>query len=101
VAGYTVILPSAHVRHVEKTHGHDGKGQRPPQPEDYIHALACVNAADLLTPSTETGRGGQVRFVVFKEIDGETFRAVWEIRPNKKNRENRAIALVTLSIKTS
>jgi predicted nucleotidyltransferase len=98
VAGYTVILPSAHVRHVEKEHAYDGKGQRAATPQDYAHLLDSLNANDSLRPTAETGDNGQARFVVSKEINGEIFGAIWEIRPNKKNR---AITLVTLSIKTS
>lgn len=97
VDDYLVLLSGDNVRHTAYEHQWDGKGQRPPQPDDYLHTLSFVNQSDSMTLGADLGRGGQKRVVVRKKIGSETFRAVFEVLTGKKNR---ALKLVSLAIKT-
>ena len=97
VDGYLVMLPGSSVRHTFHEHQWDGKGQRPPEPEDYVHILSLINAADTLQTGTDQGRQGQSRILVRKRIGPDVFRAVFEILPGKRNR---ALKLISLAIKT-
>jgi hypothetical protein len=93
--GYFVMLQGNSPRHINKTHQHDGNGQRVAAPADYDYMMS-----DLTTPdSTRAGEivNGLQRIVVFKAHGDEVFRWVFEIRPGKRNR---SIVPVTLSIKT-
>ena len=90
------MLPSDAPRHAEKHHEWDGKGQRPATPEDYGKVQNLLTDYDAIKPGSPFDKG-LARFVVTKKIGDETFRAVFEVRPGKKNR---AVALVSLSIKT-
>lgn len=96
VTGYMVLLPAEAPRHVRDHHEWDGGTQRPVTADDYRHMLSVLNDADSLkTGSVEDGRE---RVVASKAIAKETFKAVFEVRPGKKNR---SLALVTLAIKTA
>lgn len=101
VKGYMLTLPSETVRHVDDKHGSDGGSQRPPLPADFERLEQIINQADSLT-KTDEGPGSEgertLRFKAVKEINGEKYTAVFEARPGKKNR---ALALVTLYIKTA
>ena len=97
VDDFMVLLPADNVRHTGYEHQWDGKGQRPAKPEDYVHTLSFINAADLMQLGSEVGRQGQLRILVRKIINGELFRAVFEILTGKKNR---ALKLLSLAIKT-
>jgi hypothetical protein len=48
-------------------------------------------------PGSELGRHGETRVLVRKEINGEVFRAVFEILHGKRNR---ALKLISLAIKS-
>lgn len=97
VDNYLVLLPEDNVRHTDKEHRWDGKGQRPVVPADYQHVASFINEAYETSPGSELGRHGETRVLVRKEIDGEVFRAVFEILHGKRNR---ALKLISLAIKT-
>lgn len=94
--GYMITLPADVPRHVKSSHEHDGDGQRMATPEDYNHLTDVLNAPDSLRTGS-ISRHKNETLVATKQIDGETFRAVFEVLPGKKNR---ALALVSLVIKT-
>ena len=95
VTGYTVLVPADAPRHVQTHHGMDGGSQRPPTGHDYAMLSGVLNDPDALRAG-ETVDGFE-RLVTDKKVGAETFHAVWEVRPGKKNR---ALALVTFLIKT-
>jgi hypothetical protein len=95
--GYTVLLPADRPRHVRRSHEFDGKGQRPAAPGDYAQLEAVLNDPDDLKPGSTSDRGNPT-VVALKAINGETFRAVWEVLSGKRNR---SLQLVSLVIKTS
>ena len=94
--GYTVLLPVDAPRHVQTSHGFDGAGQRPAVPGDYAVLEEVLNDPDTLRAG-ESSRQGNPTVVATKTINGEVFRAVWEVLSGKRNR---SLQLVTLSIKT-
>ena len=96
VTGFTVLLPADAPRHVQDHHAWDGGTQRPATASDYQLIMDVLNTADSLKKGN--AENGHKRVVASKVIGGETFRAVFEVRPGKKNR---ALALVTLAIKTA
>lgn len=95
VKGYLVLLPADVPRHVENSHGFDGGNQRPPTPQDYALVQQVLAEADSLRPGDLTAKG-LATVVAIKEIGGEVFRCVFDVRPGKKNR---ALALLSLVIK--
>lgn len=95
VTGYMVTLRSDMPRHVERHHGHDGGNQRPPQPADYAFLIDVINAPDEIIEGRDIGKFARV--VLLKEINGEVFRATFEVQPGKRNK---ALTLVSLVIKT-
>jgi hypothetical protein len=97
VRDYLVLLSGDNVRHTNQEHQWDGKGQRPAEPNDYLHVLSLVNAADSVQVGSDLGRQGQTRVLVRKQIGPDLFRAVFEILPGKRNR---ALKLISLAIKT-
>lgn len=97
VDNYLVLLPEDNVRHTDWEHRWDGKGQRPIVPADYQHVASFINEPDETLPGSEPGRHGEARVLVRKEINGEVFRAVFEILHGKRNR---ALKLISLAIKT-
>lgn len=92
VTSFAITLPASTVRHVEASHGNDGAGQRPAQPEDYALVAQVLNTAD----SLRSGDGDTV--VAVKRIEGETYRAVFRVLSGKRNR---ALSLLSLVIKTA
>lgn len=94
--GFLVTLPAETPRHVEASHGHDGLSQRMAQPDDYAELINVLNAADDLRAG-DISRHGNETVVATKKINGEVFRAVFEVLTGKKNR---ALALLSLVIKT-
>lgn len=96
VKGYLVTLPSDAPRHIEKAHGSDGRGQRPAEPADYEKLLSVLNDSDSLDPGALSRQGNRT-VVAVKMIDGERYRAVFEVLTGKKNR---ALALLSMVIKT-
>lgn len=98
VDSYMVLLPEDNVRHTYREHRWDGKGQRPVVPADYEHVASFINEANETLPGTDVGRHGEARVLVRREIDGEVFRAVFEILHGKRNR---ALKLISLAIKTA
>lgn len=96
VKGFFVTLPSDVPRHVENSHGNDGKGQRPATPADYELVLQLLNEADSLKPGAAS-RHGNATVVAQKQMGGEVFRAVFEVLTGKKNK---SLALLSLVIKT-
>lgn len=98
VDSYMVLLPEDNVRHTYREHRWDGKGQRPVVPADYEHVASFINEANETLPGTDLGRHGETRVLVRREIDGEVFRAVFEILHGKRNR---ALKLISLAIKTA
>lgn len=94
--GFAGILPADAPRHIERDHGHDGGDQRPIRLSDYDVAWSVLNDSDSVEQGHATVRGlGSI--VARKVIDGEVYRAVFEIRPGRKNR---TLALVSLVVKT-
>ncbi|MDO8933874.1 MAG: phage minor head protein, partial [Rhodocyclaceae bacterium] len=75
--GYPVLLPAETPRHVERVHGFDGGDQRPAVPADYARVLEVLNAADVVRLG-EVVEGHQ-RLIATRQIDGETWRAVYEV----------------------
>ena len=98
VDSYMVLLPEDNVRHTYREHRWDGKGQRPVVPADYEHVASFINEANETLPGTDVGRHGEARVLVRREIDGEVFRAVFEILHGKRNR---ALKLISLAIKAA
>ncbi|MDD5176766.1 MAG: phage minor head protein [Sterolibacterium sp.] len=94
--GYMGILPADVPRHVEYAHGYDGAGQRPIVLSDYDQVWRVLTEADSIDLGHAT-TSGLAAIVAAKEIEGEIYRAVFEIRPGKRNR---TLALVSLVIKT-
>lgn len=94
--GRMVLLPAEAVRHVEYSHATDGGTQRPPLPEDFKLVGSTLAGYDDIKNGKNSPEGRR-RFVVFKNIGVEVFRAVFEDRPGKRNR---SVALVSLLIKT-
>jgi hypothetical protein len=95
--GYLTLLPADAVRHVEKSHGHDGGDQRPAVPEDYDRLWEILAEFDAVKPSEEPSRHGNAMLVTVKAIGEERYRCVWEVLPGKRSR---ALALVSMVIKT-
>ncbi len=95
VAGYFVTLPADAPRHAAASHGWDGGRQRPPRAEDFAQITAVLNEADSLRAG-EINKGLNT-VVATKVIGDEVFRAVFQVRPGKKNR---ALSLLSLAIKT-
>jgi hypothetical protein len=96
VLSYFVTIPGDAPRHAQLSHGFDGKGQRPATPADYEHVLDVLNQADAVRPG-DLSRNGNSTVVATKKIGSETYRAVFEVLPGKRNR---ALALMSLIIKT-
>jgi len=94
--GYFVVIPADAPRHVQASHGTDGKGQRPAMPADFEHIGSVLNEADQLKAGSPS-RHGHETVVASKRIGDEVYRAVFEVLPGKKNR---ALALLSLVIKT-
>lgn len=97
VRGYTILLPAEAPRHVDASHGFDGSGQRPAMPQDYGQLESVLNDPDALRAG-EKSRNGNPTVVATKAINGETFRAVWEVLAGKRNR---SLQLSSLVIKTA
>jgi hypothetical protein len=95
LASYTVTLPADVVRHVQKSHGHDGQGQRPAEAADYNDVAQVLNEADLLLPG---GRPGSTVTAEKTMPSGERWRAVFAIQTGKRTR---SLALLSLVIKTA
>jgi hypothetical protein len=93
--GHLVLLPSDAIHHVIKHHEHDGKGQRLANAEDYDQVWRLL-AEGRLAPAEANTITGMKRFSAKLMIDGELFRAIFELSGKKL----RAISLVTLAIKT-
>jgi hypothetical protein len=96
VTGYFVTLPSDMPKHAQASHGYDGNGQRPPIPADYDNVAKVLNDSDKLRAGDKS-RNGNATVVATKQIEGETYRAVFEVLTGKKNR---ALALLSLVVKT-
>lgn len=96
VLSYFVTIPGDAPRHAETSHSYDGKGQRPAIPSDYERVLTVLNEADNLRAG-DLSRNGNATVVATKKIGLETYRAVFEVLPGKRNR---ALALLSLIIKT-
>ena len=94
--GRMVLLPPDAPRHVELSHGADGGSQRASRPGDYSLISSLLATYDDIQNGADSPRGLR-RFLVTKKIGRESFRAVFEDRPGKRNR---SVALVSLVIKT-
>jgi hypothetical protein len=95
VTGFTLLLPADAVRHIQRSHGFDGGNQRPAEPGDFGKLAEVVNTADTLRAGG-TARHEVPTVVATKRIGSETFRAVFEVLPGKKNR---SLSLLSLVIK--
>lgn len=96
-SGYTILLPADAPRHIETSHGFDGGKQRPSRPDDFARLEAVLNDPDDLRPGDKS-RQGNSTVVATKVINGETFRAVWEVLHGKRSR---SLTLTSLVIKTA
>lgn len=94
--GFMVLLPADAPRHIQASHAFDGAGQRPPRPEDYTQLLEVLSQPDAIKAGNTVD--GMERVAVQKRIGSESYQAIFEVRPGKKSR---ALALVTLFIKTA
>jgi hypothetical protein len=65
--------------------------------EVFFHANLCELGRSQILPSPQKGPDGQERFIVIWEDAGEIFYAIYEVRPDTRNR---AITLVTFFIKS-
>jgi hypothetical protein len=97
VKGYLVLLPADAPRHAENSHAFDGGTQRPSTPQDYALVWQVLAEADSLRAGDLTAKG-LATVIAVKEIGGEIFRCVFDVRPGKKNL---ALALLSLVIKTN
>lgn len=97
VKGYLLLLPIEGVRHHNKKHQYDGSGQREATAEDYAKIPSVLNEADEIKLSTVTTDTGLPALIAIKELMGEIFRVVFEVRHGKKSR---ALAIKSLVIKT-
>ncbi len=96
VKGYFITIPSDTPRHIQKNHGTDGSGQRPATPADYEKIADLLNEADSIVASSASRQGNRT-IVATKTIDGERYRAVFEVLTG---RSSKALALLSLVIKT-
>lgn len=96
VDGFTVMLPDHAPRHVDSSHEFDGAGQRPAKPADFALLQQALNDADSLRAG-KLSRQGNPTVVATKTINGEVFRAVWEVLSGKRSR---SLQLESLVIKT-
>jgi len=94
--GYTVLLPADAPRHVQGSHGFDGKSQRAAAPDGFARVEEVLNDLDVLRAGDMSCQGNPT-VVASKDFGGETFRAVWEVL---SGRRNRSLQLVSLVIKT-
>jgi hypothetical protein len=93
--GFTIMLPADVVRHVDKHHGHDGRGQRTPTARDYRLLPQALAEGEILP--AHPGPDQHERFGVKWRHGDEEYRAIYEVRAGK---HNRAITLVSLLVKT-
>lgn len=93
VRGYTVLLPADAPRHVATSHGFDGGDQRPAGAEDFSQLESVLNDPDALRAG-EKSRHGNATVVATKAINGEIFRAVFEVLAGKRNRSLQLTSLV-------
>jgi len=93
--GFAGIIPADAPRHIERAHQRDGGDQRPIVPADYDRVWQVLNMADRVERGHQTGRG-LASIVAYKRVGGEGYRAVFEIRPGRRNR---TLALVSLVVK--
>lgn len=94
--GYLVLLPSDAINHVEKHHKFDGGEQRAATSDDYQQLWRVLAEGDI--SGGDDSATGLKRIVAKLNIDGELFRAVFEVRTG---RNNRALSLVSLVIRTA
>jgi hypothetical protein len=97
VAGFDYALDRSTVRHVDSAHGDPkieaNRGQRAVIASDYAHLPLLLNAPDAIEAAGKSWRSGQPLVRVRKQIDGEEFTAVFELR-----RQRRMLALESLYI---
>ncbi len=93
--GYTVFLSSSAVRHANKSHGFDGGKQRPVVADDYLLLTTILSDPDRILKGKATKNGNQT-VEIWKRINGENYRAVFEVFSGKK----RNIRLLSFLIKT-
>lgn len=93
--GYIGVIPADAPRHIETSHKHDGGSQRPIKPADYDQVWGILNGADDIKAGHATERGLD-SVVATKAIGGEIYRAVFEVRPGRRNR---TLALISLVVK--
>lgn len=94
--GYLVLITPDAVRHVEKSHSHDGGDQRPVKASDYTLINDVVNDYDEIKLGSES-RHQQPTLIVSKLIDGENYRMTFQVMQGKKNR---TLQLVSMLVKT-
>jgi hypothetical protein len=94
VTNYLVLLPSDAVNHIENHHKFDGKDQRPAKASDFLLLPEILRDGDI-RPG-DNASTGQQRIIAALTINGEMYRAVFEVRDGKKSR---AMVLVALNIK--
>lgn len=95
LTGYLVLFPPDAPRHIKEHHQYDGKGQRPAIAADYDLLMQAITNPDKVKQGDVID--GHQSIILWKTINGETFRWVLQIRQGKRNR---SVALTTLAIKT-
>lgn len=98
VKGYTLLIPSDAPRHIDTSHAYDGGTQRAPVAADFDRVALVLNDADSLQAG-DLSRNKNPRVVAVKAIDGEIYRAVFEVLSGKKG--TRSLSLVSLLIKAA
>jgi len=95
LSNYLILLPPDAVRHVENIHQYDGKDQRPAKPKDYDLMAGSLKTFDKAELGDIIRQNRRIR--IFKEIKGETFIYIYELRSELKQK---MLSLVSLVIKT-
>lgn len=80
---------------IDNHHRFDGKAQRPAKPDDYKNIWRVLAEYDQLKLG-HLSQTGLPTLVAYKTINGEVYRAVFEVRSSQKNR---SLVLLILAIK--
>lgn len=94
VKGFTVLLPSDSLKHVEKHHQYDGGSQRMARGSDYAKLPQVLGDFDTIKAGDNVK--GMQRIVLAKRFGNEDYMAVYEARPANASR---SLVFVTLVIK--
>lgn len=91
--GFMILLPNQSVRHANKRHKFDGKGQRPPKSSDYSLVTLILSEPDTINPGKLSALGNKT-LEAWKTIGNEHYRLVFEVFEGSKNRNMRLISMI-------